>query len=99
MLIEGFTNQEVAGLLVGLALTVLGYLSYKAEARSAKEAAENVAVALIPADASLELTASAVEEFYDLLKDLSIPKIFATSGIALILWSVGLIDVSLSTGS
>jgi hypothetical protein len=99
MLIEGFTNQEFAGLLVGLALTVLGYLSYKAEARSAKEAAENVAAALIPADASLELTASAVEEFYDLLKDLSIPKIFAISGIALILWSVGLIDVSLSTGS
>lgn len=99
MLIEGFTNQELVGLLVGLALAVLGYLSYKAEVRNAKEAAENVAAALIPADASLELTASAVEEFYDLLKDLSIPKIFAISGIALILWSVGLIDVSLSTGS
>lgn len=98
MWLEGFTNQELVGLLVGLALTILGYLSYRAEVRSAKEAAENVAVALMPVDASLELTASAIEEFYDLLKDLSVPKMLVISGIAILLWSIGLLDFSLATG-
>jgi hypothetical protein len=98
MWVEGFTNQEFVGLLIGLALTILGYLSYRAEVRSAKDAAENVAIALIPAEASLELTASAIEEFYDLLKDLSVPKMFVISGIAVLLWSIGLLDFSFATG-
>ncbi len=98
MWVEGFSNKEFIGLLVGLVLSALGYWSYRVEVKSARDAAENVAIALMPAEASLELTASAVEEFYDLLKDLSIPKIFAISGIAVLLWSLGLLDLAVAIG-
>lgn len=99
MWVEGFTNQEFVGLVIGLALTLLGFWSYRVEARNAKEAAGKMALALIPAQAPLDVKASAVEEFYELLKDLSVPKIFVISGIVILFWSLGLLDVTLATGS
>jgi len=98
MWIEGFSNQQIVGLIVGLALVVAGYRAYRLEVDKTKDAAQKVAAVLGGVDGlEAEKKAAALEKFFDLLKDLSLPKILTVSGIALVFWGLGVLNLSLST--